>query len=57
MSRTSVHVLLAVALIVAAGLTLYAADKALPQGLTALFNGKDLTGWKAPRETTATGKW
>ncbi|HXG12832.1 MAG TPA: DUF1080 domain-containing protein [Gemmataceae bacterium] len=36
------------ALVLAAGLTLSAADNVPPPGFTALFNGKDLTGWKVP---------
>jgi hypothetical protein len=35
------------ALVLAAGLTLPAADNP-PPGFTSLFNGKDLTGWKVP---------
>ncbi len=35
-------------LTLAAGITLFAADKELPEGFTPLFNGKDLSGWKVP---------
>ena len=35
-------------LILAATLTLRAADNTPPEGFVALFNGKDFTGWKAP---------
>jgi len=35
-------------LILAASITLVAADKELPEGFTPLFNGKDLSGWKVP---------
>jgi hypothetical protein len=41
--------LTAISMVLAAGLTLYAADQALPEGFTSLFNGKDLSGWKVPK--------
>jgi hypothetical protein len=34
--------------VLAAGLALPAADNEVPDGFTALFNGRDLTGWKVP---------
>jgi hypothetical protein len=34
--------------LLAAGLSLPAADNSPPEGFTALFNGKDFTGWKVP---------
>src|SRR5213083_2058977 len=40
--------LLAAVLIGTAGLGLNAADNEPPPGFTALFNGKDLSGWKVP---------
>jgi hypothetical protein len=49
MYRKGWMLLAAVALILAAGLTLYAADTALPAGFVSLFNGKDLSGWKVPQ--------
>src|SRR5919204_1162624 len=36
-------------LLLAAGMTLWARDQNPPQGFLALFNGKDLSGWKVPR--------
>ncbi len=47
MFRTRSFVL-AAALVTAFGLSLPAADKPVPEGFTALFNGKDLSGWKVP---------
>jgi len=35
-------------LILAAGITVCAADQDLPEGFTPLFNGKDFSGWKVP---------
>src|SRR5262249_9722726 len=35
-------------LLLAAGISLSAADDKLPEGFTPLFNGKDFTGWKVP---------
>jgi hypothetical protein len=35
-------------LVWATGVICYAADQALPEGFTSLFNGKDLSGWKVP---------
>src|SRR5262245_15028792 len=47
---------IASALIVALGLTARAADNTPPEGFTALFNGKDLTGWKGiPLRANAKG--
>jgi hypothetical protein len=39
---------LGVALLAVAGVHLLAADTEPPKGFVALFNGKDLTGWKVP---------
>src|SRR5262249_19152946 len=35
-------------LVSATGILCFAADQALPGGFTALFNGKDFSGWKVP---------
>jgi hypothetical protein len=39
----------AAALFLAGGIALSAADRDLPDGFTALFNGKDFSGWIVPR--------
>jgi hypothetical protein len=44
--RTTICVFLSCALICVATRCLRAADNTPPQGFTALFSGKDLTGWK-----------
>ena len=52
MKRETLHptlVLAAMSLLLVATCTAFAAEKPLnqpPEGFTALFNGKDLTGWK-----------
>src|SRR5262245_66158050 len=38
-------------LLLAAALILQAADNVPPEGFTSIFNGKDLSGWKADDET------
>ncbi len=48
MRRTPTLFLLAAFPLVGALPALRAADPAVPEGFTPLFNGKDLTGWKAP---------
>lgn len=42
------HILRNVALALVTSGLLYAGDNAAPPGFTALFNGKDFTGWKVP---------
>jgi hypothetical protein len=41
-------VFVAAGMILAAGVTVSSSAKELPEGFTALFNGKDLSGWKIP---------